>query len=518
MSSDWTQGYAADIEYAPGFYGNLAPDHLDLVCLLNGVAPPARGDGFTYCELGSGQGLTSLALAAANPEGAFHAVDFNPAHTARAQETARAAGLSNLTCLEESFEVLADGGPELPAFDYVTMHGVWSWVSPELRAAILRFLARRLKPGGVVQVSYNAMPGWSAGLPVQFLLHALAGEARGASDARLLQALSVVTRMAEAESPYLTENDVITRVRETADRGELPYLVHEYMTPHWAPQFHATVARDMAQAKLAYVGSTVLPCNFPDLMLKESQRAIWNEIEDPALRETVVDFFNLRSFRSDVFVRGRRALEPSRRDARLGAVRLGPALPREAVQLGVAVPAGTVNISEDIYGPILERLEQGPAPIAELVACAGTPPGTQLNPVEVAGLLGSINASMPMREGPRMPAPVPLNMVLGAEALSQSGNHPSVAVLPAFGTGMSCPSLEVAVLSLVCEAGSADAHTIAETVWNHILARGEALMRDGRRIEDPAENVRILADQVSEILNSRLAIWRMHGALPPGMA
>ena len=87
MTTDWTRGYVADLEYsAKGFYGDLAPNHIDLVCLINGVVPPRRTEGFTYCELGSGLGLTATALAAVNPDGEFYAVDFNPAHTARADD------------------------------------------------------------------------------------------------------------------------------------------------------------------------------------------------------------------------------------------------------------------------------------------------------------------------------------------------------------------------------------------------------------------------------------------------
>jgi hypothetical protein len=33
-------------------------------------------------------------------------------------------------------------------FDYIALHGVWSWVSPENRGHIVRFAARYLKPGG----------------------------------------------------------------------------------------------------------------------------------------------------------------------------------------------------------------------------------------------------------------------------------------------------------------------------------------------------------------------------------
>ena len=114
-------------------------------------------------------------LAALNPEAEFHAVDFHPAHIAHGRALARAAGIDNLTFHELSFADLAtERAPPMPMFDYVSMHGVWSWIAPDLQAAILRFLDRGLTAGGLVHVSFNALPGWTDVAPVQRLTKELA--------------------------------------------------------------------------------------------------------------------------------------------------------------------------------------------------------------------------------------------------------------------------------------------------------------------------------------------------------
>ena len=45
-------------------------------------------------------------------------------------------------------------------FDYIVCHGVYSWVTAELRRAILRVTAERLSGNGAALVSYNVLPGW----------------------------------------------------------------------------------------------------------------------------------------------------------------------------------------------------------------------------------------------------------------------------------------------------------------------------------------------------------------------
>ena len=48
----------------------------------------------------------------------------------------------------------------IPAANFVSLHGLWSWVGPDVRAGIVRLLAAKTRPGGMVHISYNAMPAW----------------------------------------------------------------------------------------------------------------------------------------------------------------------------------------------------------------------------------------------------------------------------------------------------------------------------------------------------------------------
>ena len=84
--SDWTDGYVTNTDYTSHFYPYLAPQAQNFAVLLAGAMPADISDGFTYCELGCGQGYTTALLAAANPGGRFWGVDFNPSHIAGANK------------------------------------------------------------------------------------------------------------------------------------------------------------------------------------------------------------------------------------------------------------------------------------------------------------------------------------------------------------------------------------------------------------------------------------------------
>ncbi|WP_431854592.1 class I SAM-dependent methyltransferase [Azospirillum sp.] len=379
--AEWSAGYVADIEYEPGLFRQQAPAHLDLVCLLNGLEPPQAGEDFAWCELGCGQGVTANVIAAANPKATVHAVDFHPAHIARARATAKAAGLGNVTFHETSFEDLAAGaGPALPAFDYITLHGVYSWVGTETKRAIVRFLARALKPGGAAYITYNTLPGWSNQIPLQRLLLEYARTMPGRSDHAVLKALDFAEALSGTGAGAAGDAELFKRLRDPSTHPT--YLAHEYLNGSWQPLLHADVARDLAAAKLSYAGSAHMFMNEPSLMLSAEQRALLDGIADPVLRESFADYCDVERHRCDVFVRGARPLPPALREARLrdfGLALIGPIGFPHTID-GKGTP---LVLEERVYGPIIAALGRGAHRIGDLldlpeVRVAGPPPARQL--------------------------------------------------------------------------------------------------------------------------------------------
>ena len=70
--STHVDGYITDVPYVHAFIHELAPAWLDYVAVVSGIRPPARMGGFTWCDLGCGQGLTAAMLAAVHPAGQFY--------------------------------------------------------------------------------------------------------------------------------------------------------------------------------------------------------------------------------------------------------------------------------------------------------------------------------------------------------------------------------------------------------------------------------------------------------------
>ena len=512
--SDWSAGYVTDIEYLPGFYREQAPALLDLVCLLNRLEPPDRSGKIRYCELGCGQGVTALLLAAANPEIDVWGVDFHPAHIARGRALAAAAQLDNVQLIERSFADLAGAGSrDLPDFDYITMHGVYSWISEENRRAIVRFIAERLKPGGLVYVSYNCMPGWMVGLPLQKLLSSYARSVAGGSDRTIAQAIAFLRRMQEAGARPFADAEIVERLEKELARGQEAYLAHEYLNENWTPMYHMDVARDLAAAKLVYAGSATVLENFPDLALTPPQRQLLDNVVEPAFRETLKDYFMARSFRRDVFLRGARRMSAAAQAAALREIRMALAVPPAALRRQIEVPIGEAKLEERLYGPVFAKLAQRPSTVGELLDLPEVKGISTATPAELTGMLYGSWQALPLRravDAATQRGVLRLNSVMTQRAIAD-GKTSSPVAAAATGSGLHLGFFEVLAYERLAAGAPADADALAAAVWQQFAARGETLRSGGTPIEGEAENLAILRREFAAVLTDALPIWRQLG-------
>jgi len=519
--TDWASGYVADIEYLPGFYAEQAPSHLMLGCLVNGVEPPVVSGPFTYCELGCGQGVTALVIAASNPQAQVIATDFNPAHIARARAMAKAAGLSNISFLELSFANM-EHRTDLPDFDMVSLHGVWSWISAEDRGHIARFLGRHVTPGGVVSVSYNAMPGWTALLPMQRLLLEQARLSPARSDVQVLKGLEWIERLQAAGSGVLGNATLLEQLRKgstTGGNGGAPdravYLAHEYLNANWHPQYHMDTAALLAEAKLGFIGSASLIDNFPDLSLKPEQRALLADAPAGPLRETLKDYLVSRPFRRDLYVRGPRLMPDSLRDRCLGTFGLALTIPPHEARTELDVPAGKAQLPDRFYRPVIAALSRRPhslAELADLPELRGVPGAPTL--VELAGVLVGSGQALPLPpDGAGVSAGVQrLNRILSLEVAEQRAASASIAA-PLAGSGLSLTTMEGAVFHALATGIDADPQTLTDHIFARITASGTPLAREGAVITDMEDQRKIIGESVDWCLRIRLPLWTSLGAL-----
>ncbi len=515
--TNWTEGYAIDVEYLTSFFRELSPSWLAFAALLNGQEPPAIDGPFAYCELGCGQGYSVNLLAAANPRGDFYGVDFMPGHVAGARALAAEAGLSNVTFLEHSFEeLLTDPKLDLPEFDFITLHGVYTWVSTEVRQQIVQFIRRKLKAGGLVYVSYNAMPGWAGALPIQRLLREVAAVTPGRSDRQMARGVALIRELTSVGAGYFKDNPYLERLFKGADSGNYEYLVHEYLNTGWQPIYHADLARELEEAKLSHAGSADPLDLFPELMMTEAQKEKLALAETPALRETLRDYIMPRTFRKDIFVRGLRRIDVRRVRALTLQTRLALVAPRPSISLSFRMPVGQVTITPDVYNPILDALAERPHTVAELLDLPEIRQHSRADAVEIAGMLCGFEYAVPVaadRAGDTADIVRRFNLAVARRSPYAKANHRIGLAAASIGNGVYSTVVDCLGFLALDHGVPPEPEAMAAFAFTPFAERGETLMHDGKPIEDEDEARRHLGDTMKTFVRDRLPLYRQLGAI-----
>jgi SAM-dependent methyltransferase len=396
--SEWGGGYVTDVAYTIGWYRQQSPMMMALAAIIGGsqATIPAGDDPVQLLELGCGFGYGAMALAASNPTWSVTAVDFNPAHIATARAWAAEAGLTNIAFIEADLSRWEDHPAlrDLPEMDFVTMHGVWSWVPPAVQSGIVRLLARKVRPGGLVHLSYNTMAGWQERIGAARVIREAGMRVAGRSDVQAREGLRVVRDLISAKAGSLIDNKSLENLVGALDSVSVHYLAHEFMNRYWQPCFAMDVAAALSEAKLEWIAASNLTENFPELMLSEEQREIFNRYSDPLMQELIKDICCPRGLRHDVFVRGARRLNLAERAAALMDVNLTLVKPVAELPEFVATPAGRAELNKAFYQPIVESLSKRTARVGDLLELPDVV-GRRDNPAELISILLAAEMAVP---------------------------------------------------------------------------------------------------------------------------
>ncbi len=358
----WMEGYESDIEYTIGYYREQEPEFLNLCLITQGVKPIDIEQGFTYCELGCGFGLTSLVMAANYPQGRFYAIDFNPTHIAYARYLAKEAGLNNIVFLEKSFAEIDSDSALLPECDYIVLHGIFTWVSDENRQHIINICSKKLRSGGLVYNSYNAKPGWSLGEPIQKLMINAGKMFAGNSVERFEKAVDLVDNFFKLDSRYLAINpsSINSTINLLKSRNK-HYLIHEYFNEGWRAFYFPEIIDYLAPAKLSFAGEANVTSAYTLSLLPEEPRKFLAGIKDKTIQELFKDVLLNTVFRKDIYLRGHKFdLDIYQQRELLRKYKWAlkkKLLPEKKENLKFNLPIGEVNGKPEIYKNIINQLE-----------------------------------------------------------------------------------------------------------------------------------------------------------------
>jgi len=509
MAEDWTAGYVTEIGYLWAYFPEMNPLRAKIALVCSGIAPPPIQ---TACELGFGQGL-NLNLLAAGGEVGWHGNDFNPSHAAVAREMAGYSG-AGAQLSDESFAEFRER-KDLPQFDYIALHGVWSWVSDQNRREIVDFVRARLKVGGVCYISYNTQPGWAGFIPLRNLmmeyLDRLSPTGRGVAT-RIGEALDFAKKLADVDSLFAKAAPGAMARLEGAMTQDRNYLAHEFFNRDWHPMSFLDLGRELDAAKLGFACSANFFEHVSNMTMTAEQNEFVNTIPDVMLRQQLMDFMSNQLFRRDYWIRGARRLTGAEQMEHFNDCHIVLARHIDDCSLKVKGPIGEATLNEEIYQPLLDLLADNRVrSIGDIIRKLQSEKRTVgsllqallvlMGDAQVAPASGNIQGRM-KRQCER------LNRYI--KQRSRDVNEVHFLASPVTGGGVPVGRIhQLFLLGLENKAG--DAGQLARFVWEILSSRNQRLVHDGKTLEGDEESLAELRKRATEFLAKSRPVYAALG-------
>lgn len=292
------------VPYSVCAFPQTRPDRLAATAMLFGMRP-APPDACRVLELGCASGGNLIPLALAHPNSQLVGIDLSERQVEEGRRVADQLNLSNLDLRAIS---ILDLEPDVGVFDYILVHGVYSWVPPEVQAAILDLCSRQLAPHGVAYISYNAYPGWHARGAIREMLWYHTRLIDDPAE-RIRAARTFITFLADATaktasapssgSPFVPGGYVALIRQELALLRLVPdsYLLHEHLEEFNQPLYFHQFIQQAAQHGLQYLAEASVGTMMPERFGPQIAQTLRQISPDQLHLEQHMDFLRNQMFR-----------------------------------------------------------------------------------------------------------------------------------------------------------------------------------------------------------------------------
>ena len=287
-----------ELVYPSKSFGVTSINSLEAKAKLWGLNPvPAKEA--RVLELGCSMGGNIIGQAVYHQGATFVGVDLSGSQIEIGNEIINAMELKNVKLVEQDIlKIDKDFG----TFDYIIVHGIWSWVPDVVKDKILEICNVNLSERGVAYISYNVYPGWHRLNQVREMMMFATQNDQGMDLLeRTEKGISFVYHMNEL---IKESKDIVptlewkTNSFDSALNHKTYYIAHEYLEPINDPVYVSDFIKRAKNYNMVYVADTDFQLSAITWM-KQERRKLINTMSggDWNTKEQILDFYYDTQFR-----------------------------------------------------------------------------------------------------------------------------------------------------------------------------------------------------------------------------
>jgi hypothetical protein len=406
-----------------------------------------------------------------------------------------AASGANVTILDDSFAELM-ARDDLPEFDVIALHGVWSWISAENRDIILEIVRSKLALGGILYISYNTIPGWSSDIPLRHLMMQHFNHVSPSGDnitTKINQAIAFTQKLIDADAAFFNSTPTAVTHFEQIKKESLAYVAHELFNADWAPTPFSEIAELLSNERLSFVGDASISSLHSGMLLSPKIKDLLASISDPLFYQSVYDYCVNQAFRKDIWIKGGNSLTKLKKLQLLADMRFVLLFKHTDEPLSISTDKGILKLDEKIALPIIDALAKNnfePKTINDLLLY---PELSHLSLDQACDILLTLCGRYvaPANDEKTIALCKPRTDKLNGYLLhqSQQTNHGEFLASPVIGFGLNVPRVHQLFL-LAIRNGFTTVDSAANFVWQVLSSRGQAITTpEGKLYSGDRENI-----------------------------
>jgi hypothetical protein len=330
---------------------------------------------------------------------------------------------------------------------------------------------------------------------------------------RLDAGMKFTQRVIDAGARYFRDTPGAVSKLEAMAAEDKHYLSHEYFTRDWHLMTFSDMARALDGAKLTFAASGTMLNHIDAVNLHVEGQKLLAEIKHPILRQSVRDYMVNEQFRRDIFVKGPRRLTAPERLEMLRAQMFVLNKHPDEIPMKVIGASGEVALSEAFYRPVIEVLAEenyAPKTLGYLSGHAKLKFLQFPQLLEIVLVLVGAYHARPAQEvaNESRRRCTALNRYLCKRA--RSDGDIQVLASPVMGCGIAAGRIE----QLFLLAGQCGKETVSEKVvyvWELLSAQGHSLVKEGKMLQTPDENIAELTQAAIKFAEKRLPVFKTLG-------
>ena len=250
-------------------------------------------------ELGSSFGGNIITQALYNPEAEYVGIDLTAEQVRKGNEIIEKIGLTNIKLIEKN---ILDVNEDFGKFDYIIVHGVFSWVPENVKDKIIRICNENLNEEGIAYISYNTYPGWKEPDKIrEMMIYAnkyFPEISLGDKNKRGKAFISIVAeQMKLYEDIVEKKGDFIKQIEELLEMQDY-YVAHEYLESFNHPLYLNEFVDLIKKENLQYISDVALRLSIISTYNQDTVNKLQQLSQgDHVIKEQCLDFILDTKFR-----------------------------------------------------------------------------------------------------------------------------------------------------------------------------------------------------------------------------